>query len=55
MLVEEQRKGRWQGRTRGDKLVFFDDPEDWTGQLVTVEVTKTSPWATAGAPSANRP
>ncbi len=48
VLVEEQRKGRWQGRTRGDKLVFFDDAEDRAGQLVTVRVTKTSPWALQG-------
>ena len=48
VLVEERQKGRWQGRTRGDKLVFFDDDNDWTGQLVNVEVTKTSPWSLQG-------
>ncbi len=48
VLVEERKKGRWQGRTRGDKLVFFDDPEDRAGQLVTVVVTKTSPWSLQG-------
>ena len=48
VLVEERRKGRWQGRTRSDKLVFFDDPSDWTGRLALVEVTKTSPWSLQG-------
>ena len=54
VLVEERRKGRWQGRTRGDKLVFFDDPEGRAGQLVTVGVTKTSPWALQGNLLPNR-
>ena len=48
VLVEGRQKGRWQGRTRSDKLVFFDDPDDRAGQLVTVEVTKTSPWSLQG-------
>lgn len=50
VLVEQRHKGRWQGRTRSDKLVFFDDPDERTGQLVTVEVTKTSPWSLQGQP-----
>ena len=48
VLVEGRQKGRWQGRTRGDKLVFFDDPCERTGQLVSVKVTKTSPWSLQG-------
>lgn len=48
MLVEGQKKGRWQGRTRGDKLVFFDDSRDCRGKLVEVRVEKTSPWSLQG-------
>ncbi|MBA7603780.1 tRNA-2-methylthio-N(6)-dimethylallyladenosine synthase [subsurface metagenome] len=48
VLVEGQKKGRWQGRTRGDKLVFFDDSRDCRGKLVKVRVEKTSPWSLQG-------
>ena len=48
MLVDGHHRGRWQGRTRTDKLVFFDDPLDRLGELVDVEVTKTSPWSLQG-------
>jgi tRNA-2-methylthio-N6-dimethylallyladenosine synthase len=50
ILVEGRQKGRWKGRTRTNKLVFFDDGRkiDWTGQLVTVEITWTGPWSLRG-------
>ena len=33
VLVEERHKGKWRGRTRTNKLVFFDvGDRDWTGQ-----------------------
>jgi len=48
VLVEGQKKGRWQGRTRGDKLVFFDDSRDCRGKLIKVRVEKTSPWSLQG-------
>ncbi|UCH43447.1 MAG: tRNA (N6-isopentenyl adenosine(37)-C2)-methylthiotransferase MiaB [Dehalococcoidales bacterium] len=48
VLVEGKQKGRWYGRTRGDKLVFFDDDSDRKGQLITVRIEKTSPWALQG-------
>ena len=48
VLVDGHHKGRWKGRTRTDKLVFFDDPQDRLGDLVRVEITKTSPWALQG-------
>ena len=50
VLVEGRHKGRWQGRTRTDKIVFFDDPRDRLGELVNVEITKTSPWSLQGSP-----
>jgi tRNA-2-methylthio-N6-dimethylallyladenosine synthase len=49
VLVEERRKGKWRGRTRSNKLVFFDvDDRDWTGQLVPVRITWTGPWSMQG-------
>jgi tRNA-2-methylthio-N6-dimethylallyladenosine synthase len=54
ILVEEKHKGRWKGRTRTNKLVFFEDNSednsgrDWQGQLVEVELTWTGPWSMRG-------
>ena len=52
VLVDRRKAGRWQGRTRTDKLVFFDPPEDsgddLLGQLVSVRITKTTPWSLQG-------
>ncbi|MBE7473563.1 MAG: tRNA (N6-isopentenyl adenosine(37)-C2)-methylthiotransferase MiaB [Anaerolineales bacterium] len=50
VLVEEKNKNRWKGRTRTNKLVFFEDEsgKDWQGQLANVEVTWTGPWSLRG-------
>jgi tRNA-2-methylthio-N6-dimethylallyladenosine synthase len=48
VLVESRKKGKWQGRTRSDKLVFFGDSGDRLGQLVKVRIEKTSPWSLQG-------
>ncbi len=48
VLVEGSKKGKWQGRTRGGKLVFFGDSGDLIGQLVEVRIEKTSPWSLQG-------
>jgi len=48
VLVEGQSKGRWYGRTRTNKLVFFDHPTDLSGELVHVQISQTSPWALQG-------
>jgi tRNA-2-methylthio-N6-dimethylallyladenosine synthase len=48
VLVEGTRKDRWYGRTRHNKLLFFDSPENLAGQLVTVEVTTASTWSLQG-------
>ena len=48
VLVEGRKKGKWWGRTRTDKLVFFHDEADRLGQLVDIEVTDTSPWSLQG-------
>ena len=48
VLVEGRRRGKWYGRSRNDKLAFFKDNRDCMGELLTVKVNKTSPWALQG-------
>ena len=48
VLVEDQHKGKWRGRTPQNKLVFFEDSGDWCGKLVDVEVLWTGPWSMQG-------
>ena len=48
VLVEEQHKGKWRGRTPQNKLVFFEDTADWKGRLADVEITWTGPWSMQG-------
>jgi len=48
ILVQGNKKGRWWGRTRTDKLVFFDDEANRLGQIVEIEIEKTSPWSLQG-------
>ena len=48
VLVEDRRKGRWRGRTRTNKLVFFEDEADWRGKLAQVEITWAGPWSMVG-------
>ncbi len=53
ILVEGKKSGKWYGRTRGDKLVFFEDNGGYLGQMVYVTITKTSPWALQGTIAAS--
>jgi len=48
ILVEREKKGKWEGRTRTGKLVFFSDNNDWIGRLVNVRISRTSPWSLLG-------
>ena len=48
VLVDGRSRGRWQGRTRTDKLVFFEDERDLLGEMVQVRITRTSPWSLQG-------
>ncbi len=48
VLVEGQKRGRWWGRTRTGKLVFFEDEQDWRGQMAQVCITWTGPWSLIG-------
>ena len=54
VLVESRNKGKWQGRTRANKLVFFpisDDDGDRLGQLVDVRIERAGPWSLQGQPT----
>jgi tRNA-2-methylthio-N6-dimethylallyladenosine synthase len=55
VLVEEKHRGRWKGRTRGNKLVFFEDEGDWQGRLAQVEITWAGPWSLQGKIKAPQP
>lgn len=48
VLVEGSKKGRWYGRTRTDKLVFFDDKRDLLGHFIKIEVGYTGAWSLQG-------
>ena len=45
ILVEGVQKGRWKGRTRTNKLVFFESQEEQLGKLVNVKIDWTGPWS----------
>jgi len=45
VLVEDEHKGKWRGRTPQNKLVFFEADGDWKGKLATLEITWTGPWS----------
>jgi tRNA-2-methylthio-N6-dimethylallyladenosine synthase len=50
VLVEDQHKGKWRGRTPQNKLVFFeDDRRDWRGQLVPVTISWAGAWSMQGS------
>ena len=48
VLVEGKKKGKWHGRSRSGKLVFFTNQDDLLGQLVKIKIEKTSPWSLQG-------
>ena len=49
LLVEEKAKNRWKGRTRNNKLVFFEDAvREWKGKLAHVKIEWTGPWSMIG-------
>jgi tRNA-2-methylthio-N6-dimethylallyladenosine synthase len=53
VLVEGEKKGKFYGRTRSDKLVFFKSEADFTGKLVNTRIIQTSPWSLQGEPVNN--
>ena len=48
VLVEDQHKGKWRGRTRQNKLVFIESALPLRGRLVEAQITWTGPWSMQG-------
>jgi tRNA-2-methylthio-N6-dimethylallyladenosine synthase len=48
VLVEDRKRGRWFGRNRNDKIVYFEDDADHRGEMVNVTVDRTGPWSLQG-------
>ncbi|MGA2285304.1 MAG: tRNA (N6-isopentenyl adenosine(37)-C2)-methylthiotransferase MiaB [Dehalococcoidia bacterium] len=48
VLVEAEAKGRWRGRTRGDKLVHFSG-DLRPGDLACVRIERAGPWSLSGS------
>ena len=48
VLVEGQRKGKWEGRTPQNKIVFIEHPEDLRGRLVEAEIVWAGPYSLQG-------
>ncbi len=48
ILVEGKARGKWYGRTRTGKLVFFSSGQDCPGELMKIRVEKTSAWSLQG-------
>ena len=51
ILVETRKRGKWQGRTRSNKLVFFpieEGDDDRTGELLNVRVEHAGAWSLQG-------
>ena len=53
VLVEARKKGKWQGRTRSNKLVFIpmqEGDDDRMGELVDVRIERAGAWSLQGQP-----
>jgi len=48
VLVDGRQRGRWRGRTRTNRLVFFESDDDWLGRMARVRITWTGPWSMLG-------
>jgi tRNA-2-methylthio-N6-dimethylallyladenosine synthase len=48
VLVEEQYKGRWKGRTRTNKLVFFESERNHHAQVTPIKIEWAGPWSMRG-------
>jgi tRNA-2-methylthio-N6-dimethylallyladenosine synthase len=48
VLVEGEKKDKWQGRSRSGKLIFFSNNHDCLGKLMNIRIEKTSPWSLQG-------
>ncbi len=51
VLVEGRKKGKWHGRSRSGKLVFFSASGDMRGRLKEIVVNRAGPWSLQGEPT----
>ncbi len=62
ILVEGREKGKWKGRSRTNKPVFFESPTgpeydglNWTGKLVDITIETVGPWSLVGRVAGTSP
>ena len=48
VLVEGEKAGRFYGRSRLDKLVYFDSKNSIIGQMIVVKIIESTPWSLVG-------
>ena len=48
VLVEGKNQGKWFGRTRTDKIVFFESDINYQSEMIKVFINHTSPWSLSG-------
>ncbi len=48
VLVEGKHNQRWKGRTRTNKLVFFESDQDHLGKVLPVKIEWAGPWSMRG-------
>lgn len=50
ILVEREIRGKWEGRSRTNKLVHFEDQQaDWLGKMVDVDILDAGNWSLRGS------
>jgi tRNA-2-methylthio-N6-dimethylallyladenosine synthase len=50
ILVEGTRRGKWYGRTRSNKLVFFESATSRPGEVLDTRITGSGAWSLQGEP-----
>ncbi|MDY6835792.1 MAG: tRNA (N6-isopentenyl adenosine(37)-C2)-methylthiotransferase MiaB [Chloroflexota bacterium] len=48
VLVEGIKGGKWHGRSRSDKPVFFSSPDECLGKILRIRIDRTGPWSLQG-------
>jgi len=54
VLVETKYQGRWKGRTRTNKLVFFESEDQLRGQIVPIKIDLAGAWSMNGRMSSEK-
>ena len=50
ILVEREIRGKWEGRTRTNKLVHFEDQKtNWLGKMVNIDIYDAGSWSLRGS------